>query len=384
MNKEEEILLSTVASCEPTIVPFLLKQLVARVGPDVVRSAFHKALPATDSVDDGPLFMQVADFLRYVGEIPPLLVDTLIPEKSLVLVTGKPKAGKSHMAVDMGEAISEGRDVFGSFTVNRPGPVGYIGMEDGETEIAKRLYDRGFELQDSQRRIHICHRRFKINDTRNMDKVKEFVDTIQPVLLIVDTARESLGIADWNQSAQVSDAIRPLREFARNNCSIILVAHNKKGLSEDDGDEISGSNALASSVDGWISARSFETMPNGNRRIFLSVNGRGGMEGKPVVEMDTNTLHFRLVPSDELGGEAAAHERASKQRKWAPFLDALERFPQQTATVVAWSEAMQTDRKNVDRIIKELVTAGEIHLLPSTQKGDAAGRPAAQYKRSIF
>ncbi len=52
----------------------------------------------------------------------------------------------------------------------------------------------------------------------------------------------------------MGERIRPIREFAREHCSVLLIAHNRKAASDDGGDEISGSNAFASSVDGWISA----------------------------------------------------------------------------------------------------------------------------------
>ena len=53
-------------------------------------------LPAIETADE-----LIAD----AGRLPPMLVDQLLPDKSLFLLTGKPKAGKSFLALDM--AVSD-------------------------------------------------------------------------------------------------------------------------------------------------------------------------------------------------------------------------------------------------------------------------------------
>ena len=147
-----------------------------------------------------------------------------------------------------------------------------------------------------------------------------------PVLCIIDTAREGLGVKDWNDPAEVGDKLRPLREYARTHCTVLLVTHNRKAIADKDnanGDEIAGSNALTSSVDGWISAYEVEKRDNGDRRLHLSVMGRGNMNDDFWVEMDTNTLHFRYVADDEVKGEqTVASARAAEQRS-IPLLNVI-------------------------------------------------------------
>src|SRR5438045_1790734 len=82
--------------------------------------------------ESGRALRSVAQLFVDVGELPPMLVEDLLPDRSLFLLAGKPKAGKSFLALDIADAVCQGRAVFGNYRVNLPGPVVYVGMEDGE------------------------------------------------------------------------------------------------------------------------------------------------------------------------------------------------------------------------------------------------------------
>src|SRR5204862_4511919 len=127
---------------------------------------------------------------------------------------------------------------------------------------------------------------------------REKARALAPSLIVIDTAAEALDIGDWINRAEILAKISPIRRLARNLCTILLVAHNRKAEG-DMGDEIAGSNALAASVDGWISAHKVERRPAGNRRLFLRVEGRGGVGHELIAEMDHESLKFTLVPEEE-------------------------------------------------------------------------------------
>ena len=75
-----------------------------------------------------------------------------------------------------------------------------------------------------------------------------------------------------------------------------------------------GSNAFTGAVDGWISAYKVESLPNGNRRLYLRTEGRGGVRGELTVEMDTKTLHFScLTPEEAAQGEHSAKQAAKDE-----------------------------------------------------------------------
>jgi hypothetical protein len=372
--------LAEVAQCDHDDAPVLLKKIGQRVGPDTLRRAYLVALqPAGadgEADNNAPRFLQAGEFLKMVGDPPAMLVDQLLPEKSTVLLSGKPKAGKSLMALDLLDDLCQGRPIFGQFRVNRAGPVCYLGMEDGRYEIANRLLKRGLRSTDTARPLYVCASRLRLPDPDSLALLAEVVAQIQPVLIVVDTAREALGIRDWNDPAEVSDAIRPVRDFARQHCTVLIVAHNRKAAGEDSGDEIAGSNAFSSSVDGWISAPRFERLANGNRRLYLSINGRGGMNGEAVVEMDTHDLHFAVVPDETLSAEREQKRQDQDARRFDTVLDALRALGGQ-GTIAQVAKHLDKGNEAARRLLADAVAAG---LLPEPRQESATGgRPALVY-----
>ena len=96
-----------------------LHRLLDQIEADRQGLALPK-LPGIETADE---------LIAAAGCLPPMLVDRLLPDHSLCLLTGKPKTGKSFLALDIADRISSGVPVFGELTVNRPGPVLYLAME---------------------------------------------------------------------------------------------------------------------------------------------------------------------------------------------------------------------------------------------------------------
>ena len=275
--------------------------------PETLFTVWNELLRGAAAAED-TAFATLGDtrFLAHVGNPPPMLIEGLLPDKSLFLLSGKPKAGKSFLALDMAYAVRTGADVFGKYKVSRPGPVVYLGMEDGEYEIANRLLARGVRA-GGEPGIEICARRFCLSDPARLAALRGGLEALSPSLLIVDTAAEALGIRDWLNRSEITEKVGVLRDLARQICAVLLVSHNRKSEGEA-GDEIAGSNAFTGAVDGWISAYKAESLPNGNRRLFLRTEGRGGVRGELAVEMDTKTLHFSALSLEE-----AAHGKEEKK-----------------------------------------------------------------------
>lgn len=111
------------------------------------------------------------------------------------------------------------------------------------------------------------------------------------------------------------EKLRALREFARKHCTVLLIAHNRKAEGSN-GDEISGSNAFTSSIDGWLSCSKKENQPNGDVRLTLNREGRGDLRGELTIEMNTDTLHFTALSEQQLAeAKRQAQENASGEVK---------------------------------------------------------------------
>ena len=318
-------------------------------------------------------------FLEAVGNPPPMLIEGLLPDKSLFLLSGKPKAGKSFLALDMAFAVRRGEPVFGTHAVHHPGPVVYLGMEDGEYEIANRLMARGVRRDGSDGAdIEICARRFNLSEPERMAALRAYLEPLQPSLLIVDTAAEALGIKDWLNRSEIVEKVGLLRDLARQVCAVLLVSHNRKS-DGDSGDEIAGSNAFTGAVDGWISAYKVECLPNGNRRLYLRTEGRGGVRGELTVEMDTKTLHFScLTPEEAAQGEHSA-KQAAKDEMAEKIARAITDYGGK-ATVKQMCDFWECPYNTMNRHVQRLVASG--YLIETSERfTPMGGGPSAALYR---
>ncbi len=356
----------------------------ARVALDILRQRHPEYLPQVwremqaGGVICGagavlPLLTET-EFLTDVGNPPPMLIEGLLPDRSLFLLSGKPKAGKSFLALDMAYAVREGKDVFGTHKVNRPGNVVYLGMEDGKYEIANRLIARGRKRED-EGGLMVCSERFVLSDPERMDWLRAQLEPLNPSLLIVDTAAEALGIRDWLNRGEITEKVGLLRDLSRKLCAVLLVSHNRKSEGEA-GDEIAGSNAFTGAVDGWISAYKAESLANGNRRLFLRTEGRGGVRGELAVEMDTKTLRFSSLSASEIEhskAKDATDEMAGKIAR------AIEDYGGK-ATVKQISEMMEWPHNTVNRHVQRLTASGFLAVLDERFAPHNGGPAAALYR----
>ena len=324
-----------------------------------------------------------AGFWEEVGSPLPMLIEGLLPDRSLFLLSGKPKAGKSFLALDMAYAVRQGAAVFGKYKVNRPGPVVYLGMEDGKYEIANRLLARGRKKGDADDTgLILCSERFVLSDAERMDVLRRQLEEIAPSLLIVDTAAEALGIRDWLNRGEITDKVGSLRDLARQVCAVLLVSHNRKS-DGDAGDEIAGSNAFTGAVDGWLSAYKVESLPSGNRRLYLRTEGRGGVRGELAVEMDTKTLHFSALSAQE----AAQGEHSAKQAARDDFAEKIARAISDyggKATVKQICDFWECPVSTMGRHVQRLVASGFLVDTGEQSKGETCGRSGTLYAVTEF
>ena len=157
-------------------------------------------------------------------------------------------------------------------------------------------------------------------------------------------------------ASEVGDKIRSLRDLAREVCSVLLVCHNRKAEGEH-GDEISGSNAFTSNVDGWLSIQSKDELPNDDIRLSYQKNGRA-LLGHGTVVMDTHTLHFREVTPEELAlqNEAMDGEKRNIQfhSQYQEISTAIQTLGGK-ATTTQLCASLKLSQPTITRHIKEMV-----------------------------
>lgn len=147
----------------------------------------------------------------------------LIPAKDMTVIYGRPKSGKSFVALDIGWHVATGTPYHGKEVVQ--GPVIYMPFE-GHSAIPIRAYALNKEKGPAPD-LHIPKRhppKVTIKETRAVIKEIQAYG-IDPVLIILDTLNRSLVGSENDDEAMgpyVDQMQKLVSEF---NCAVLIVHH---------------------------------------------------------------------------------------------------------------------------------------------------------------
>lgn len=252
----------------------------------------------TESEENEPELLQVAEWAAGLGPQPKGHVEKLIPPNCVFLLAGKPKSGKTFLALEIAEAVAIGDRVLELAT--KKGPVCYFSMEDSPWQFKERLAQRG-TLERSPE-FYIYKGRRDVSTPDGAVWLEQKVAEVGPSLIVLDTARQAFGVANWNDAAEVTTRLRPLMDLAGrlpNGGSILLVAHSNKNPMAEGGDRISGSNALQSAVDCYMILDKVRRNAEEDLEGEADCQGRIDMPPKFSWVMNRHTLRFRVQDGDE-------------------------------------------------------------------------------------
>jgi hypothetical protein len=103
------------------------------IEPDRLRSTFsEKPLPKPADVNPPkpPTVFNVGELMALEVPPPELLVEGLLPKRGVVLAIGKPKSGKTLLAVQLAIAVASGRPLFDTYRILEPGPALIVEQDD--------------------------------------------------------------------------------------------------------------------------------------------------------------------------------------------------------------------------------------------------------------
>jgi len=209
-------------------------------------------------------------------ELPPVrwVVPDLLPE-GVTLLPGKPKKGKSWMALGMCVAVATGGYVFGSIQVDE-GDTLYLSLEDNKRRLQKRLKKllRGDGPPEKLHMVLTWPRLHEGGDAKLDDWLDEHPDT---KLVVIDTLQKvrkpAKGNAVYQEDYAALESLLPIA--AKHQVAILVVYHLRKTPGVDPEDEISSSTGLTGGVDGWLILRNAP-----GKGVTLHINGRDIEEPK--------------------------------------------------------------------------------------------------------
>jgi Bifunctional DNA primase/polymerase, N-terminal/AAA domain/Primase C terminal 1 (PriCT-1) len=217
-----------------------------------------------------PELLSAKDLLQLPPDPTRWIWDRTLPAGGASILVAKPKIGKTHLAVNLAIAVSRGIPFLGRDT-QQCGVV-YLSLDASLPEITETLLSFGLKETDPVF-VHAGAapvEALKWVMQRANEKGARFV--------IVDTLQRLFRFQNVNDYSEVTNALEPLLEAAREqNCHVLFTHHAKKDAS-DDLDSAIGSTAIRGLAHTYLHMK---RLPNSERRILRSDQ----RSGKNIPEM---------------------------------------------------------------------------------------------------
>ncbi len=223
-----------------------------------------------------------------------IILPSLIPE-GVTIVAGKPKIGKSWLALDVCLAVAdETRFVLGD---KRPvhGDVLYLALEDNQRRLKKRVdkivqggcWPKPLEMHTEWRRV----------DQGGLDDIEAWCKSVkEPRLVWIDTLAKIRPLGARNEQAYAGDyrAIEGLKRLAgQYGIGIAVNHHDRKMAADDVFDTVSGTLGLTGAADTIIVIKRQAGM------MKIHVQGRDIESGEFAAEFDSKTCRWRIIGQAE-------------------------------------------------------------------------------------
>lgn len=239
-------------------------------------------IPCATNEDDAAAFMSAAQLLAGTDEEPDWLVNGLLLTGGSSLLVAPPKVGKSVFAQNLAVAVSQGRPFLDLPT--RPGTVLYLALEEKQAEYRRHLRALGLTASDP------LHSFIGSAPDEGLEWLSRHVAEHEAALIVIDTMKRFTRLSDLNDYGQVSNALEPIMQLARDSGAHLLLTHHSRKGGGEHGDGVLGSQALFASVDTLMQMKRSERY-----RTVQSIQRYGTDLDETVLEMDPGT--FRLTCS---------------------------------------------------------------------------------------
>jgi hypothetical protein len=277
---------------------------------------------------------------------PPIkyVVPGLIPE-GLSILAGRPKLGKSWLALDVCIAVASGRYCLGD---KKPaqGDVLYCALEDNPRRLQRRIdkilspvseaWPERLTLATSWRRL----------DKGGADDIRAWIESVpDPRLVVLDTLAGIRPIRTNNGYTEDYESLSTLHHLANEKgIAIPVLHHTRKMEAEDPLDTVSGTLGLAGCADTVL------VLNRSSQGTTLYVRGRDIEEAEHAVTFDKKACRWTI-----LGNASDIHRSNERGRILAALDTATELLTPQD---IVSSTGMP--RNNVDQLLYKMGEDGEV------------------------
>jgi hypothetical protein len=328
----------------------------ARVARDMVELGIAPPpapIPWPEGNSPRPLkVITAAELLKREFTPPRFLFDGFLAD-GLTLLCGRPKVGKSWLALQLAIDAAMGRAGLGRFAIERTHGVLYAALEEPEYRTQSRL--RKF-IEGPQVYAENLRFVYQLDPLANggLASIEEHLKTCPCSLIVIDTlvaANRAERKANSDIFAQDYAAIKALQELAqRAQAAVIVVHHTRKQGADNPLDTVAGTSGITAAADCIM------VLQKSSKGAVLTAQGR-----------DMADAEFELTFSDDPAAfgwaVAGAGVEVGMSNTRLEILRALREYgaPMQPKTL-----ASVLDRKwpTIRRLLQKMREAGEVAYTP--------------------
>lgn len=281
----------------------------------------------------------------YTTEFPePNWIVPGIIQEGLVLLAGRPKVGKSWLALQIAGAVGTGGVVFGQKVTQ--GKVLYLALEDNP----RRIKDRAIKIGLPQTALIQFEFTWPGLNQGGLDAITAAIIGGGYRLIVIDTLSRATPGVDHNDQNPISGIMEALHDLSLNNCMTIMgVDHTRKpkGIGMIDPiDDVMGNTGKSKPIDGILAIYKEQG------KAGATLKGRG----KETQEIDLALTFDPITCSWQSQGDANQLRMTVRRKE---ILDAVKLTGKvQLAKVLS---VVGGERGNLYRELTELVQAGHLH-----------------------
>jgi|GEM_PF-3180217 len=232
----------------------------------------------------------LAELMTAEIQPPKWVVDQLVPA-GLIILSGRPKSGKSFLALQLAVAVAGGTPFLDRATIE--GPVLYVALEDSPGRLQQRI-----AAWDAPAHLPM---QFAFSWPSlagdGLETLLQTVDRLAPALVVVDTLSRAFAGGgqrlDWNAQGDVTEVLAPLQTAAlERGLALVAVDHHRKtkGLDADPIDDLLGSSAKSGVLDTALGLYRERLTGKGT----LAITGRDVEESELALQWDGLTRSWQL------------------------------------------------------------------------------------------
>jgi len=257
---------------------------------------------------------------------PEFIVLNLIPV-GLTIVAGKPKSGKSLLALDLALSLANGSTFLGILDVAQQ-EVLFLALEDTELRLQNRI-NRLTQDPQGTGRLHFAMECARLDQGFFEHLEKLMADKPNVRLVVIDTFNRVRKLKRRGTTPYEKDynEINDLKKFADDHkIAIVVIHHLRKSEAKDPTDMISGSTGITAAADAILILQK----ERGSNEATFFATGRDVADFQIALTLNPQSLCWEIsTPTERMTNEReevfAVVERANGPMKLGEIADAVNK-----------------------------------------------------------